>query len=202
MRLLRLIIAVLVTVTIASAALRAASDDKKPANKSASTKKSSDKKKKEKPSTFAGEVVRSGGSSIWVKHANGTIKEFTASGTTKISGAPGAGAITKGSMVTVQSTKKSVLSIQVTKLAPPPGHDREEGGPVTGTLTAVTTDSYGDTGTIVVKTSKGKTHQFNCTNITKVRVPNVVHTMQYLRKGQSVTVEHDGHNVALFISVH
>lgn len=210
MRLLRLLIALLVSVTIASAALRAASDAKKPANQAASTKKSNDKKKKpEKPSTFAGEVTRVEGSKVFVKHANGTLKNFTASGRTKISGAASVAAITKGSMVTVQSTTKAVLSIQVTKLAPPAGPDGEQGGPVYGTITGVKTDAYGDTGTITVKTAKGKVHTFNCTNITQVSSksvppsnPNSVHTMQFLHAGQSVTVEHDSHNVALIINVH
>jgi len=60
----------------------------------------------------------------------------------------GLAAITKGSLVSLESTKKAVLAVNVTKLAPPPPPDKPEGKPVTGTLTKVRTDKYGDTGAL------------------------------------------------------
>jgi hypothetical protein len=195
----------------AASALPAASskspaDDKNRAEekKKAMKRKAEERNKADRPSSFFGEVVHKAESRLWVKHANGELKIFCVGRNTKFTGVPGLGAITKGSLVALESTRKAVLAVNVIKLAPPPPPDKPEGRPVTGTLTRVRTDQYGDTGRISVQNAKGKVREFSCTNATQVfhpRSPGRFCTLQFLSAGQTVTVEHDGKGQALLIRV-
>jgi hypothetical protein len=160
------------------------------------------------PTTFAGEVVKvtpSGNTgSLWVKHANGTIKLFNIAAATKVTGASSFSAVTKGSLVSVQYAKSTTSLVNVTKLAPPNPPDKVVGAPVTGTIVSVKTDSYGDTGSVTVQPAGGVARQFQATNATVVQHPahkDFVHSLQFLAAGQTVLVEHDGGKIALLIQV-
>jgi hypothetical protein len=204
-----LLIALSVTARRPDAA-RASDPPPPPANKKPSTPPPSHAPKKhEKPTSFTGEVVKVAADAandgrIWVKHANGKIEDFHIHAKTKISGAAALGAITKGSMVVVESIKTKAVAINVTKLAPPNAPDKVHGPPVTGTVTKVHSDAYGDTGNLAVKTSGGAVKEFQVTNATKVRHPkhpDFIHSFQFVQVGDTVRVEHDSGKIALRIEV-
>jgi hypothetical protein len=162
------------------------------------------------PATFQGEVVRvqpgaaGNEGKIWVKHADGTLKLFHVHSTTKLTGAPALKAVTKGSMVTVEATKHKAVLVNVTKLAAPTAPDKVQGDPVSGTVVKVRSDAYGDTGSIWVKPASGAVKEFQVTNATHVEHPghkDAVHSLQFVKSGQSVTIEHDGGKTALVVEV-
>jgi hypothetical protein len=192
-----------------------AADNTTPPKKKAATDPKSNapngnSQKPEPPKTFQGEVVKvaadaSGNEGkLWVKHADGTIKLFHIHSSTKLSGAPALKAVTKGSMVTVEHVKKGTNIVNVTKLAPPAAPDKTHGGPVNGTVVKVHSDAYGDTGSLSVKTAKGTIRDFQVTNATVVEHPDhkdLVHSLQFVAAGDTVTVEHDAGKIALHVAV-
>jgi hypothetical protein len=210
MRLAQRLAVLLFAVSVSGGQPTRASGDTTPAkDKKPPTNPQSAPKKGDTPTTFAGQVVKvssdaSNGGRIWVKHANGHIDTFPVLASTKIVGAPAFRAITKGSMVVVESTKKGAVSINVSKLAPPNAPDKTQGGPVTGTVVKVHSDAYGDSGNLSVKTAAGAVKDFQVTNATIVRHPkhpDFIHSFQFVLLGDTVTVEHDSGKIALHIDV-
>ncbi len=127
-----------------------------------------------------------------VKHANGTIKTFPLTGSTKVVGlATSVKGVAKGQIVHVHSRGKETVKIDVVKKAEPTkklvGKDHFR-----GVVTAVKTDSYGDNGTVWVKNYKGVTKRFRASNATSVDAKKgkqtIVHSLQGLQKGQNVHV--------------
>jgi hypothetical protein len=198
--------AALSCLNVASACGDPGSKDKKPST----TPAHGTGKKTETPTTFTGQVIKvivhgdGKGGIVWVKHANGLGEPFHVHADTKFTGVTALNAITKGSMVVVESTKKRAVSINVTKVAPPAPPDRTQGGPVKGTIVEVHSDSYGDTGHISVKTASGAVKKFQVTNATVVQRPHhkdFVHTLEFVHDGDAVSVEHDLGKIALLISI-
>jgi hypothetical protein len=212
---MRQIVPTSVVVAVALAGVcptRGRAADKDPAAHKNSSHPDNAKKKAEKKAaetTVSGQVVRvipQGDSEgvVWVKQANSNLLPYHVHGSTKLNGVRALGALTKGSMVTVVAAKSKAVSVTVSQLAPPPPPDKVAGRAVSGKVVKVSFDKYGDNGSLTVRPAAGAAQAFQVTNATLVSHPNhpdVIHSLQFVKDGDSVTVEHDGGKIALFVAV-
>ena len=136
---------------------------------------------------------------VFVKHSNGTIKEFKVSAATKIIGkgkAADAKALFKGQTVDVLSIKDAATEFVVVEPPDGPTAEKADGPPVVGVVDKVKADKFGDKGTLAVTLENGTKVEFqvhNATNIDYLEGQRTeIHTLQGVKAGQRVSILHAG----------
>jgi len=155
-----------------------------------------------KPGIFHGMVVfvtnNAGTGSVVIKHSNGAGRGYIVDGKTKIAGL-GVNAlqkVQKGQIVTVTHFGKHATGINVETAAAPNPKLSGPTATMQGTVTKVVADQYGDNGKLSVMDPTGAVKTFDVHNETNIDYKQdgktIIHTLQGVRKGMTVTVKSVG----------
>jgi hypothetical protein len=156
-----------------------------------------------KTESFHGMIVMVSGSSINIKHSNGTGKTFDAAKAAISGQATSLQGLKKGQLVTVHHVGKEARKVNVEKQPAASPKLRGKVEHYAGTVEKIQTDQFGDNGAIWVK-GHGGVKRFGVHNETNIDYKQggktIVHTLQGVTKGMKVKVRHQG-NQATHVDV-